>query len=313
MRLSLVTLLLAGTAHQAAAASCNADDCLRAVRATNAPGPHPSESDCSAYLRPTIIPVTTTTLVAQAVTITTSIIRTTVTTYRIVPFNRKNKEKRAWGPPQTTTIWPSVVPAYATTCTGAASTVGGLFNPRFTSACSCIGVSTNANTVVIRTSTTTVSTTSTPTLLVDSTSTIPAQATANAFKLQVASPGPQQGYIDATSDQSTWIAKLTTYPNYATTFYIGSDGTLFSNNGLPITVGSSPVSPLYFWSTQGRTGWSTLKCTFDSNLIATCSSGGRTEFGIKTNGQIYMSSLNTNWPSQSCQGPVKFKAVPWNV
>ncbi|KAK6353643.1 hypothetical protein TWF696_005605 [Orbilia brochopaga] len=244
-------------------------------------------------------------------TIATSL-KTVTSTYTTVGPGRPNKEKRApWPQAQTTTIYPSIVPTYASACTGPAASVGGLLNPRFTSACSCYSFTANPNTVFIRTSTTTITTTSTPTFYVDSTTTVSPTTTATAFKLQQVNPFSSKQYIDASSDQTTWIAKLTDQIYAATTFYIGGDGTLFSNSGLPITVGNSPVSPLYFLTNQGRRDLSTLKCTFDRDLIASCVSGNRNEFAIANNGQIFMSSLNTNWGANSCRGPVKFKAIPW--
>ncbi|KAK6531807.1 hypothetical protein TWF694_002974 [Orbilia ellipsospora] len=133
------------------AAACNADNCLRALRATNTPGRSVQASaDCSSFWATTITPstkvYTTTATVSETIisttysyvtdlvhqTASTNVLSTvqvslsgTTTVVAPVPINSSapTLKKRVAAT--------SGIPTYASWCSGAA---------RFTSACSCIGV-----------------------------------------------------------------------------------------------------------------------------------------------------------------------------
>ncbi|KAF3914389.1 hypothetical protein ABW21_db0202652 [Orbilia brochopaga] len=128
-------------AHAALAASCNADNCLRALRATQTPGRAAEASaDCSAYFAiPTVTYTqtltfsetsTTNTLITETATVdltattvleetstTTLDIGVTATVTTFIPIKKRQDV---------------ALPGYATACAGTV---------RFSSACSCISVS----------------------------------------------------------------------------------------------------------------------------------------------------------------------------
>ncbi|CAD0110934.1 unnamed protein product, partial [Aureobasidium uvarum] len=145
---------------------CNADLCLRSIRATNTPGrAAQGVADCSSFLRVTVTPATytstsTVTVESVSVTTTTSTNTNTATTTQtvysvfggsvITPAPRATVQKRDLriASPSTVsdkiiaalpisnlekrqqTVRPVAIPAYASPCSGAV---------RYSSACSCVG------------------------------------------------------------------------------------------------------------------------------------------------------------------------------
>ncbi|MCJ1308022.1 hypothetical protein MMC25_001672 [Agyrium rufum] len=126
------------------AAQCNQDNCYRAVLAANTPTIH-GVADCSSYFRTTVTPAPS--------TVTNTASATVTVTKTLLPFKRA----RDAAPEPTlvarqATVAPSSIPAYATPCSGAV---------RYSSACSCLGVT--ATTTTVAPSTVTVTTTQTST------------------------------------------------------------------------------------------------------------------------------------------------------
>ncbi|MCJ1283027.1 hypothetical protein MMC26_002354 [Xylographa opegraphella] len=133
--------VLCGLAAAASAASCNADNCLRAVRANSFPT-RSGAADCSSYFEATVTPATAT--VTQTATITSY-------------SNKRRRALNAVGEGvearQMTDI-PTAIPTYASACSGSA---------RYSSACSCIGVTATTSTAPTPTMTVTVTATATAT------------------------------------------------------------------------------------------------------------------------------------------------------
>ncbi|KAL2064101.1 hypothetical protein VTL71DRAFT_4595 [Oculimacula yallundae] len=142
------------TAVSAAANSkaCAADNCLRAVRATALPmRPGSASADCSSYFRATVTPAAST--VTMTINFSETLIVTQKTTFTSVVTVQPEaglplKEKRQ------RTVIPSEIPTYASACSGSV---------RYSSACSCIGVTQATITASRPTTTITISETSTST------------------------------------------------------------------------------------------------------------------------------------------------------
>ncbi|KAI9724081.1 MAG: hypothetical protein M1812_000800 [Candelaria pacifica] len=173
MKASLVVLLSITEAafggallERTGTTTCNADNCLRAVRATATTRLPQASSDCSSFLRQTVTPATVTST-ASATTTTTvvSTVTQTQTTYSIIgggvtkrdalpepsaavearlnspeaPHLQRraekipspNKESPVTLAARQATVVPTAIPAYASPCSGAV---------RYSSACSCLGV-----------------------------------------------------------------------------------------------------------------------------------------------------------------------------
>ncbi|KAI9147026.1 hypothetical protein HJFPF1_13057 [Paramyrothecium foliicola] len=200
---------------------CNADNCLRALRAAS-PKTRlaQAQADCAAYLTVTSTPVTTvtdydlsvaTTTIVEEVTATQSVLDTFISTIRETPTSTVytatitvtvdpapvvSLAKRAAAP---------TIPAYASPCSGAV---------RYSSACSCIGaftattvtaatstttvtlpstISTTARvTSVVSTSTTTIYDTTTTVTVTDAAATVSAIATETVTKTSTSSAAPAE-------------------------------------------------------------------------------------------------------------------------
>ncbi|KAI5203839.1 hypothetical protein E4T39_03911 [Aureobasidium subglaciale] len=217
---------------------CNADLCLRSIRATNTPGrPAQGKADCSSFLRVTVTPATytstsTVTVESVSVTTTTSTTTSTATTTQmlysvfggsvITPAPGATVQKRDLriASPSTVsdkivaalpisnlekrqqTVRPSAIPAYASPCSGAV---------RYSSACSCVGATATTitaatpttvsitTTTTISVSTSTASATTTTTITVQTTSTVCAPPSYGFnYDGGYTSAGPGQGVIGAT-------------------------------------------------------------------------------------------------------------------
>ncbi|KAF3903675.1 hypothetical protein AA313_de0207753 [Arthrobotrys entomopaga] len=247
-------------------ANCAADNCIRAVRGTYPP--RPGSQDCSSYLRTTITPATVTSTVTETnhftgsttlsltatdtefqtstvdfpTTTTTTLSLTSTTTIK-PPGATVKKAKRQ------VTVIPSRIPAYASPCSGSV---------RYSSACSCMGISAititaPAPTTVITTQLT-ISTTETLTDIktvtispIDATitqtttvstatqTTYIATVTAYAFILQVAENAGQAAgrYVQCQRDTiggggDPYLLKFGSTRSDATKFSIQPDGTLIS-------------------------------------------------------------------------------------
>ncbi|MCJ1434077.1 hypothetical protein MMC27_003443 [Xylographa pallens] len=134
--------VLCGLAAAAAAATtttlkCDADNCLRAVRASAFPN-RSGAADCSSFFEATVTPATST--VTQTATVTAF----------------SNKRRRALNAAEEAlearqmTVVPSAIPTYASACSGSV---------RYSSACSCIGVTATTSTAATPMTTVTVTVT----------------------------------------------------------------------------------------------------------------------------------------------------------
>ncbi|KAK6540087.1 hypothetical protein TWF694_008917 [Orbilia ellipsospora] len=207
---------------------CNADNCLRAIRATKRPG----AADCSSYFQTTITPAAVTSSVTSYIYVTntatqdttetdtifqtqTDIEHTTIT--QTIPYTVTTQvtsysagiQKR-----QETAI-PSDIPIYATACSGAV---------RYSSACSCLGVQATTITASGPTVITTV-----PVTLTVSTQTVITTVSTDYVTIVDATTVIIE--TDATATQSTPIATQTDV-TYFDKFYIQIQDTSFAGKYL---------------------------------------------------------------------------------
>ncbi|KAA6412718.1 MAG: hypothetical protein FRX48_03710 [Lasallia pustulata] len=133
-----------------AAASCNANNCLRAIIASAFTTRHGS-ADCSSFLQKTITPATSTITASTAVSTATA-------TVILATFSPNKRDAIPVSPPalalRQVTAPSASIPAYASACSGTSA---------YSSACSCIGVTPTTTTLPTPTTTITVSYTSTAT------------------------------------------------------------------------------------------------------------------------------------------------------
>ncbi|MCJ1434118.1 hypothetical protein MMC27_003484 [Xylographa pallens] len=187
MHKTLIKLLFfaAGVAAAPAASTsaCNEDNCLRAVQGSAFPTRHGS-ADCMSYFKTTVTPATSTSTVTVTATSKTTDVFTitdTGTTTATIPVTviipetatvtealKKRFEMadlvrtpKASLAPRQMTVAPSSIPSYASACSGSV---------RYSSACSCIGVTATTSTAPTPTITTTVTVTTVQTSDVTQTS-----------------------------------------------------------------------------------------------------------------------------------------------
>ncbi|MCJ1403257.1 hypothetical protein MMC11_006480 [Xylographa trunciseda] len=188
MHSSLIRLLFlavgAAAAPAASTSACNEDNCLRAVQGTAYTTRH-GTADCQSYFMTTVTPATSTSTVTVTATATTTdmftITNTGTTTATIpvtviipetatvtVPVFAKRMEMSDLVRKPTIslaarqmTVRPSAIPSYASTCSGSV---------RYSSACSCIGVTATTTTAPTPITTTTVTVTTVQTSAVTQTS-----------------------------------------------------------------------------------------------------------------------------------------------
>ncbi|MCJ1388317.1 hypothetical protein MMC18_001163 [Xylographa bjoerkii] len=121
--LSVLCSLVAAAAAATTTSKCNADNCLRAVRASSFPT-RSGAADCSSYFEATVTPATSTITATATVT----------------AFSNKRRRGLNAEPAleaRQMTIVPSAIPTYASACSGSV---------RYSSACSCIGVTATTST-----------------------------------------------------------------------------------------------------------------------------------------------------------------------
>ncbi|KAK6540775.1 hypothetical protein TWF694_008165 [Orbilia ellipsospora] len=216
-------LFAAGTVAIPAASSmiCNADNCLRAVRATQR---MPTGAiDCSSYFRTTVTPavvtVTATTTAHVTATVTNNVIETDTifqtatytlhtTTIETIPVTTTTQvtQYSAGIAKRQQTVIPSVIPLYASACSGAV---------RYSSACSCIGVTATTITTVGKTVTVTVDT-----IVTDSTKTV--TTTVGTDSVTIVDFTVTTVQTDATATQYITVATTTaiTYIGLQDRFYL---------------------------------------------------------------------------------------------
>ncbi|KAK0375809.1 hypothetical protein CLIM01_06853 [Colletotrichum limetticola] len=173
MKSSIITALVGGIIAQRAAATpadelfarqagCNRDNCFRALLGSK-PGPASASADCSSWMQVTETPCTST------ATQTATVVSYTTTLANAYPGLKKMKREEIEARQASTTTAaapvctpaqnrPSSMPAYAET--GCKSTIGTLVpTARYSSACSCDGITATTTTLATPVTTITVTTT----------------------------------------------------------------------------------------------------------------------------------------------------------
>ncbi|OIW30106.1 hypothetical protein CONLIGDRAFT_714525 [Coniochaeta ligniaria NRRL 30616] len=277
MKASTYTIIptLLGLTSLASGAACNADNCLRAIRNVAKPG----VPDCQAFMWTTVTPLPITTVQTLSgdlnATETSSITLSTV-----IPATETSTVEETETETETSTVIATTqlppinkkradptIPAYASPCSG---------EVRYSSACSCLGVT--ASTVILATpiatstasitethsvtETLTASTeivTSTATTLTetatDATTTLTTLVTSTTTLAAASTPVPTWFYIQAVGGTSDgWLLQSQSNPSANTPFTFGSnaangaqfglvDGKLFDGNGYPVYYTYNPQSP----------------------------------------------------------------------
>ncbi|KAF3914730.1 hypothetical protein AA313_de0208687 [Arthrobotrys entomopaga] len=274
MKFSIASLLC-GTATLAAAAAtmkCNANNCLRAVRASAFPD-RPGSDDCSSYFRATYTSYITATATASAT------VTETISTLTIVPTAAIEKRQALF--------IPTAIPAYASACTDAV---------RYESACSCIGLTRTTVTTQVVVATVTVTQTHTATTV--------ATTSVAQFIMSIVSNAPTQGpYIKTFLDASNYIeADFTTDECEAVPFYLDpATSQLFSTDYGSVRTSDggedANASGIYFG--ESTPPFSPMYCTIDANDMLSCTSGtsGRfNEFEEYANGYaLNIGVAGTDW------------------
>ncbi|KAK6514726.1 hypothetical protein TWF281_004921 [Arthrobotrys megalospora] len=316
----LLHSLIAGLGFAAAAscaalvearAACNADNCLRALRATQISGRlEQASSACNSFWVNTVTPSITT--ITETATYSTTIISVVLTTdtntaHETVTSTVFEDATTQGDPTSTQTIFTpaplpgkkkrsvsGAFPAWASACSGAV---------RFTSACSCIGVTTaitvtapapsttitvtetasfSATTTLTETDSLTLTATETQTSTT-STKTVGSVATAYATQFKLRVRWTQTGLLRyaklVTSNGVDYVVPVDDFSS-ATIFSVSSEGILFSvqdgsyklvyaatpgpgSNGIPLRMGTSVPS-----------GYTRLYCSIaESDSNVTCGIG----------------------------------------
>ncbi|KAF3192530.1 hypothetical protein TWF788_000141 [Orbilia oligospora] len=236
----------AATATAQSMLKCNADNCLRAIKAGSFPN-RPVSADCISFFDY----FATATITATEIT---TISDTTTATTITIPVEAPPPDcKCKRGVPESAPI-----PAYASKCSGFA---------RYSSACACIGATLTAapvTTTVTKTSTTVISATAT--------------ATAISFVMQLQSvfsgyyiaQHPTNGLAAAEAD----VAK-------AVKFYLQPDGVVKFGNGVPARFipYTSDGGAIFVYDIEPE-GSSPLKCQVGGSQYLTCELGPAGEIGV---------------------------------
>ncbi|EPS44181.1 hypothetical protein H072_1808 [Dactylellina haptotyla CBS 200.50] len=293
MRFPIDVLLLVGAAAAAATANCNADNCLRAIRATAFPT-RPGTADCSSYFRATVTPATVT--ITEITTLSISFTETLLTKTVIRPSEDSNTltlEKRQ------ATVIPSSIPAYASPCSGAV---------RYESACSCIGVT--RTTITVATPSTTITQTST-TSVTTTTEAYIATATARSFLMQVQDHYPG-AYAKGGFGAGVATPEFTFTKSEATKFFIDPvDSTLWADGFAQCQTYNNGADTSFIYLDL-PSAYDPLTCAIsDVDNVISCTSGLFTQFGTYGfNFSLFMGYETTNWANWGGEGPVTVKAIP---
>ncbi|MCJ1354101.1 MAG: hypothetical protein MMC33_004088 [Icmadophila ericetorum] len=254
MRLSLLLStacgLLIGRTLATTSMVCNADNCLRAVRVSSFSAVH-GTTDCSSYFLKTVTPATTTITVTatlyspqtaiSVVTATSTLDVTVVSTDDITATTTTTIVGLTLTLPPTTvtvgggspmfkregdlaarqvTVVPSSIPTYASACSGSV---------RYSSACSCIGVTASTTTAPSPSTTVTVTATYAPTITTETT-------TDSTFVVTTT----DSTSMFTTTDATVTVLETTTatYTPPAATYYeaCAPENLIGSYNGIGITV-----------------------------------------------------------------------------
>ncbi|KAK6512291.1 hypothetical protein TWF481_001181 [Arthrobotrys musiformis] len=218
---------------------CNADNCLRAIRASAFPG-RSGSADCISFLQNYVTSTVTTT------EITTISDTTSVTTTVTIPVEAPPPDckcKRQAPAPE--------IPAYASNCGGFS---------RYYSACACVGATTTAaptTTTVTKTSTTVISASST--------------ATAVSFFLQLQNGS---GFYIGRNPTSGWAIAVSSI-SQAVQLYRQPNGHIEIAGGVSAKLLNAASDAGGILLSDGDSdGTSPLTCLIDGNQYFTCEHGG---------------------------------------
>ncbi|KAF3942266.1 hypothetical protein ABW19_dt0203450 [Dactylella cylindrospora] len=322
-------------------AACNADLCLRSVRATQRTG----SADCASFWRTTYTPDTVTVMSTLTVSVptTTTLSTTEVDTIHLTSITQI---------PSTLTITVqstvtntitmginffkrqepgNIIPTYASACSGTV---------RYSSACSCVGVSTittitaPAPTTIVTVSETEIYTETSTSILdtiqvstTDATSTqvfaestktviIGPTATATLFALKIASGPYANQWLTRKSyaGSDTKALGITTNSALAEPITLHPNGRIsLLNDGWPGTIYAGGIPPsvnnvVFQWEQNFSFGISPLSCGLTWDRYLTCTSAG----GFKVFGIAYGSLMWAGTDSQLSQVggiAVQLKAV----
>ncbi|RDW80503.1 hypothetical protein BP5796_05201 [Coleophoma crateriformis] len=219
-------------------ATCNADNCARAIAATTKPTLASRRADCTSFLLATVTPavVTSTTIVTPDPTSTTTTVVEVTTTTTRTTAGAVNKRIN---PDGAITNSPSAVPTYASVCSGTI---------RYSSACLCAGVTKSTTTLIALTayttvvaiaSTTTGTTTSTSTTTTTTTTAFAPLPTLgvkgeggcpclynihHSSKFQTGVDGDDQIFSDVVQDVMACLNKCSSYENCLTADFTHKSG-----------------------------------------------------------------------------------------
>ncbi|KAK6527523.1 hypothetical protein TWF694_004506 [Orbilia ellipsospora] len=252
---------------------CEADNCLRAIRASAFPT-RPGTADCSSYFRAIVTPTTVT--ISQ--TVTTITVTQTVSTFTVLPTTTAPTTITAFKRKRQATGIPTSIPAYASPCSGSS---------RYESACSCIGLT--RNTITLSTPTTTVSVTVTST-----TTQIVATSSVHPFVLQVETSGGTFYGLRVT-EMGAYDIGLTASRSDALLFYFNPNDGSWVPEGYPGVITTydfgMSYSPLFI-----TYNYTPVNCTLDGNGVMTCTSTRFVQFGTYNNNySLKLGTADTDW------------------
>ncbi|MCJ1245751.1 hypothetical protein MMC30_002955 [Trapelia coarctata] len=316
MRVSTVAILYG--AQLAAAVTtmkaCAQDNCLRAVIASAFPT-RKGTTDCSSYFATTVTPATVSLTETDAPTVTTIILQK-----RADPVFEPHPPSlgyiRAAVPTvakRQMTVVPSSIPAYASACSGAV---------RYSSACSCVGVTGTTITAVAPTTIATITVTAITTLppVTTTVATViagPASSTVvqcqnplPTFVIQEIlpnNPGNQLfGRISLANTENSNVGFVTADQSQASRFSLNAQGNLVQGNFLANIDAGQSFETLYFNSAGAiaSNGFQTAVCSIDGAGTLTCNDNGNTILQLCSQNLYIGNTLQAG-----CVAPT-FKAIP---
>ncbi|KAK6362130.1 hypothetical protein TWF730_005827 [Orbilia blumenaviensis] len=259
----LLLLLTAASSVSAQLIKCNADNCLRGIRASQITT-RSGSADCASYLRTVITPVTSISLVVVTPT-TTRTVAGVVTTVAVSAIEAEESP---------TTFTPSAIPSYASLCSGSV---------RYSSACLCMEATPQVTVDATPTTTFTLTETSLQPTTPDPTAT----ATVVKFLIQLKNGVTPGAYLKAVPWEVNrdFVLVLPTYnANDATVFLLDQYGKLTSTTGTPRTgLGDSGIYGDYvsFNDPDGRYPFF-LFCAINEFNILNCRGGPYEQFKMAT-------------------------------
>ncbi|EPS45481.1 hypothetical protein H072_522 [Dactylellina haptotyla CBS 200.50] len=278
MRFLTTVLLAAGAVTAQTTLDCHANNCLRAVRATQFPT---RALDCSSYFQATVTPATVT--ITQTAPRRVTVTETIPTVFTVLKTTRARQKRQA-------TEIPTEIPTYATACTDASA---------YESACSCIGVT--RTTLTLATPSTTITVTNTRTI-----KTYQPTATVRPFILYV--DEVKNHYVSPASNGPDYIAVFTNRESKAQLFYIDPDTSILQAIGIG-QCGTywADDDADFLWLSGSQNA--PAVCSVDDNDRLSCTSGHFTQIGQYADGySLSMAVPGVDWDAY-VGGPVSPKVI----